>query len=62
MITSNGLIYTGWGAVPGIPARDLTPDEVEEFGGVDYLLQLGQWSAPEPEGDEPAGDIETSED
>ena len=24
-------------AVPGIPARDLTPDEVEQYGGVDVL-------------------------
>ena len=24
-------------AVPGIPARDLTPAEVEKFGGIDVL-------------------------
>ena len=23
--------------VPGIPARDLTPDEVEQYGGIDVL-------------------------
>ncbi len=39
---SNGLIYTGRGDfVIGIPARDLTPDEVEQYGGAEALLKTG---------------------
>lgn len=43
------LIYTGKGSwFPGIPARDLTAEEVEKFGGVEYLLSLGLYEQPTP--------------
>lgn len=38
------LIYTGGGyggALPGIPARDLTAAEVKRYGGEEYLLSTG---------------------
>ena len=33
-----GLHYRGLGHISGIPARDLTPEEVEAYGGLEYLL------------------------
>jgi len=33
-----GLRYVGPGWVPGVPARDLTADEVEAYGGEVFLL------------------------
>lgn len=42
------LIYTDTSRViPGIPARDLTADEVEEYGGEEYLLATGLYSKPD---------------
>lgn len=38
--------YKGGGFVPGIPARDLTEDEVKRYGGVDYLLATGLYELP----------------
>lgn len=36
------LVYIGEGAfIPGVPARDLTGDEVELYGGVEQLLESG---------------------
>jgi len=35
------LIYAGCGFVPGIPARDLTADEVKKYGGEKYLIATG---------------------
>lgn len=40
------LVYTGHGFVPGIPARDLTGEEVEQYGGEKYLIETGQYSKP----------------
>jgi hypothetical protein len=40
--------------VPGIPAHDLTPDEVELYGGVD-LLRNAQCYVLESVGVEPVG-------
>ena len=37
-------VYVGRGAfVPGIPARDLSADEVEAYGGVGVLSRSGCW-------------------
>lgn len=33
-----GLKYNGLGHIVGIPARDLTPEEIEELGGEQFLL------------------------
>ncbi len=44
------LKYTGGGyggALPDIPARDLTDEEVEKLGGVDYLLLTGLYVQPD---------------
>jgi hypothetical protein len=37
------LIYVGPGFYAGVPARDLTPDEVEEHGGVKELTKDGYY-------------------
>lgn len=44
------LIYTGggWGGtLPGIPARDLSDEEVQEHGGEAALLASGLYARPE---------------
>jgi len=44
MSYENGLTYTGGGfggSLPGVPARDLTPDEVKQHGGEKVLLASG---------------------
>ena len=40
------LKYNGKGFIPGIPARDLTDDEVKKYGGTKYLLGLGIYESP----------------
>ncbi len=40
------LKYIGSGAIPGIPARDLTAEEVIEHGGVDTLVATGLYAPP----------------
>jgi hypothetical protein len=43
-----GLYYIGDGsAIVGIPARDLTAEEVKEYGGEAYLLMTGLYALPE---------------
>ena len=37
-VIERGLHYRGLGHIAGIPARDLTPEEVEQYGGLEYLL------------------------
>lgn len=45
------LIYIGRGAaIPGIPARDLTDEEVEYFGGAESLVATGLYQAGSGEG------------
>lgn len=41
------LIYVGGGWLPGVPARDLTASEVEQYGGADYLISTGLYRAAE---------------
>lgn len=44
MLTKPALRYTGGGhggSLPDVPARDLSADEVERFGGTDALLASG---------------------
>lgn len=44
------LIYTGGGYggfLPGIPARDLTDEEVKEHGGEQALVATGLYRKPE---------------
>lgn len=42
------LVYTGEGiAIAGIPARDLTAEEAEQYGGMDKLLQTGIFATPD---------------
>lgn len=43
------LKWKGTGFLPGIPARDLTDQEVEEFGGEKYLVGTGLYEKPEDE-------------
>ena len=58
------MIYTGGGhggSLPGLPARDLSADEVERLGGVSYLLSTGLYEVEdvvemEPESIGMAGD------
>lgn len=37
---TTGLRYVGQGFVVGVPARDLTAEEVEEYGGAEVLLAV----------------------
>lgn len=39
-----GLKYSGNGFIAGVPARDLSPEEVTEFGGVELLTKNGVYS------------------
>lgn len=41
-----GLIYIGNGSLRGIPARDLSIEEVEKYGGVDYLISTKLYEKP----------------
>lgn len=42
------LLYIGAGAfTPGLPARDLTPAEVETYGGIATILATGLYVQPE---------------
>lgn len=43
-----GLKYSGTGWIAGVPARDLTPAEVIEYGGAELLTQNGVYVLPEP--------------
>ena len=40
------LKYIGTGFLPGIPARDLTDEEVKKCGGVKFLLSTGLYAKP----------------
>ena len=42
------LIYNGKGFRDGIPARDLTDEEVKELGGEKYLLATGLYEKEAP--------------
>ena len=42
------LKYVGNGAIPGIPARDLTAEEVKKYGGEKFLVGTGQYKATSP--------------
>lgn len=42
------LIYIGEGIIlSGIPARDMTTEEADKYGGVDELLKTGLYATPE---------------
>ena len=43
------LIYTGGGFLPGVPARDLTDEEVKEHGGEQKLIASGLYEKPKAE-------------
>lgn len=40
------LIYIGTSWLPGVPARDLTADEVKNYGGKEILLASGNYKEP----------------
>lgn len=40
------LKYIGKGFIPGIPARDLTSEEVKKYGGEKTLLSTGLFEKP----------------
>ena len=40
MMKNTGLKYVGNGSIRGVPAHDLTVEEVEKYGGEEYLLSL----------------------
>lgn len=49
------LVYVGSGdALIGIPARDLTKEEVRKYGGETWLTQTGLYAKPEKKMDRPA--------
>lgn len=41
------LKYVGGGFIPGVPARDLTAEEAESYGGVQSLIASGLYAAEE---------------
>lgn len=41
-----GLVYIGADFLPGVPARDLSAEEVEACGGEKSLLQSGLYARP----------------
>ena len=41
----SGLVYRGGGFIPGVPARDLSPDEVKQHGE-SSLLASGLYMRP----------------
>jgi len=43
------LIYNGKGFLVGIPARDLTDEEVKQFGGEKKLLKSGLYEKEAPQ-------------
>lgn len=55
-MTTHKLKYVGDGFIPGIPARDLTDEEVKQYGGEKKLLATGLYEKaekqPDKEGDE----------
>ena len=42
------LKFIGNGFIPGIPARDLTDEEVKKYGGEKLLISKGLWEKPKP--------------
>jgi hypothetical protein len=46
-MAQQGLIYKGNGFYVGVPARDLTPEEVKKYGEA-FLLSLGLFEQPQP--------------
>lgn len=57
--TKVALVYTGGGfkgALPGIPARDLTADEVKQHGGESELLGTGLYDKPKSTSKKEEGD------
>ena len=42
------LIYIGTSWLPGVPARDLTADEVKNYGGKEILIASGNYKEPTP--------------
>ena len=46
-MTKIGLIYIGHGFLPGIPARDLSAEDVKRYGGKEALLATGLYAEPE---------------
>lgn len=46
------MTYIGDGFLPGVPARDLSEDEVAAYGGAEALLACGLYAADEPPGDD----------
>lgn len=41
------LKYVGGGFIPGVPARDLTAEEAESYGGAQSLIASGLYAAEE---------------
>lgn len=41
------LKYIGGGFLPGVPARDLTAEEVADYGGAQMLIASGLYAAEE---------------
>lgn len=48
----SGLIYVGGGSFVGVPARDLTEEEVERFGRA-WLLAIGLYREPDEAKEKP---------
>jgi hypothetical protein len=42
------LKYIGRGVIPGIPAKDLSDDDVKKHGGKEALIKTGLYAEPKP--------------
>lgn len=51
------LKYIGAGFLPGVPARDLSAAEVEEYGGAALLLATGLYIEDKPAAGKKAGTV-----
>jgi len=58
MPETTGLIYVGPGFYAGVPARDLSAEEVKEFGGIKELIKDGYYVAPSKTTAKPAASKE----
>ena len=44
----SGLKYVGNGSLRGVPADDLSAEEVKKYGGEDYLIATKLYAKPRP--------------
>jgi hypothetical protein len=51
------LKYIGKGFMPGIPARDLSDEEVEKHGGIEFLVETGLYELEKKKKKQPKKEV-----